>query len=150
MRQGVSMSNRSVFNQVNLVVSEMDAAIAFYRLLGVDLDPSTDQWPPGTGARHVHAHHQPDAADFDLDNQAMARLWGHDALAAGAAVLGFALPSSDAVDEKYRELVEAGYAGRKEPYDAFFGARYAIVDDPDGRPVGLMGPTDRERGYTPT
>ena len=69
---------------------------------------------------------------------------------AGDQVLGFVLPSSDAVDEKYRELVEAGYSGRREPYDAFFGARYALVDDPDGRPVGLMGPRDPKRRYTPT
>ena len=144
------MSKRPVFNQVNLVVSDMDAAIAFYRLLGVDLDPSSDHWPPGSGTRHVHAHPQPDAADFDLDNEAMARLWGLDLLEAPDVVLGFALPSSDAVDEKYRELVEAGYSGRREPYDAFFGARYAIVNDPDGRPVGLMGPRNPKRRYTPT
>ena len=144
------MSKGPIFNQVNLVVSDMDAAIAFYRLLGVDLDPSTDDWPPGTGRRHVHVHPQPAAADFDLDNEAMARLWGHETLQAGDQVLGFVLPSSDAVDEKYRELVEAGYSGRREPYDAFFGARYAIVDDPDGRPVGLMGPRDPKRRYTPT
>ena len=144
------MSKRLIFNQVNLVVSDMDAAITFYRLLGVDLDPSTDNWPPGTGSRHVHAHPQPGAADFDLDNEAMARLWGHEALEAGDVVLGFVLPSSDAVDEKYRELIAAGYSGRREPYDAFFGARYAIVDDPDGRPVGLMGPRDPKRTYTPT
>ena len=31
------MSKGPIFNQVNLVVSDMDAAIAFYRLLGVDL-----------------------------------------------------------------------------------------------------------------
>jgi hypothetical protein len=26
------------------------------------------------------------------------------------------------------------------PYDAFWGARYAIVEDPDGIAVGLMSP----------
>jgi uncharacterized glyoxalase superfamily protein PhnB len=79
----------------------------------------------------------------------MAGLWGDDALGAGAAVIGFSLPSSEAVDEKYRELTAAGYVGRKPPYDAFFGARYALVEDPDGRPVGLMGPRDPSRGYIP-
>jgi uncharacterized glyoxalase superfamily protein PhnB len=79
----------------------------------------------------------------------MARLWGYDALDAGDVVLGFALPSPEAVDEKYGQLVAAGYRGRREPYDVFFGARYAIVEDPDGRPVGLMGPTDSRRRYTP-
>src|SRR5262245_1042949 len=144
------MTKELIFNQGNVVVSDMDAAIAFYRLLGVDLDLSSDHWPPGSGRRHVHAQPQPAAADFDLDNEPMARLWGDEALAAGDIVLGFVLPSSDAVDAKYRQLVEAGYSGRREPYDAFFGARYAIVSDPDGRPVGLMSPIDPKRQYMPT
>jgi len=144
------MSGRVVFQNVNLVVSDMDAAMAFYRLLGVELDPATDNWPPGSGARHVHAEEEAGAADFDLDNEPMARLWGDEGLAPGDTVVGFALATRDAVDEKYGELVAAGHKGRREPYDAFFGARYAIVEDPDGRPVGLMSPQDPARQYTPT
>lgn len=141
------MPSVTAFNQVNLIVGDMDAAVAFYRLLGIDLGPAAGDWPPGSGARHVHSHPQDGGADFDLDNQAMARLWGHEALKPRDVVLGFPLPASEAVDEKYAELIAAGYRGRRAPYDAFFGARYAIVEDPAGRPVGLMGPVDRHRGY---
>jgi hypothetical protein len=28
------------------------------------------------------------------------------------------------------------------PFDAFWGARYAIVEDPDGNHIGLMSPSD--------
>jgi catechol 2,3-dioxygenase-like lactoylglutathione lyase family enzyme len=138
------------FMQVNIVVSDMDAAVMFYRLLGVDLDPSTDNWPPGTGARHVHAREPAPGGDFDLDNEPMARTWGHEGLEPGATVIGFSLPSREAVDDKYRELTAAGYRGRREPYDAFFGARYAIVEDPDGHPIGIMSPRDPGRQYTPS
>jgi uncharacterized glyoxalase superfamily protein PhnB len=42
-------------------------------------------------------------------------------------ILGFSLASREAVDDTYRALTAAGYLGRQEPYDAFFGARYAVV-----------------------
>ena len=64
-------------------------------------------------------------------------------------MLGFSLASPEAVDEMYAELTGAGYRGHQPPYDAFWGARYAIVDDPDGNPVGLMSPIEEELKYWP-
>ena len=64
-------------------------------------------------------------------------------------VIGFALPTREAVDERYAELTSAGYAGRQPPFDAFWGARYAIVADPDGHDVGLMSPMDSSRRTWP-
>ena len=48
--------------------------------------------------------------------------------------------SREAVDEVYADLTAAGYVGLQPPHDAFWGARYAIVEDPDGIAVGLMSP----------
>jgi uncharacterized glyoxalase superfamily protein PhnB len=42
-----------------------------------------------------------------------------------------------------------GYLGRQPPFDAFWGARYAIVADPDGNDVGLMSPVDESRRTWP-
>jgi uncharacterized glyoxalase superfamily protein PhnB len=53
------------------------------------------------------------------------------------------------VDRLYSELVGAGHAAHQPPYDAFWGARYAIVEDPDGYPVGLMSPIEEERKFWP-
>ena len=64
-------------------------------------------------------------------------------------VLGFRLPSSEAVNQRYAELTAAGYIGRQPPFDAFWGARYAIVADPDGNDVGLMGPIDDASRHMP-
>jgi uncharacterized glyoxalase superfamily protein PhnB len=60
-------------------------------------------------------------------------------------VLGFRLASRESVDALYEELTGAGYRGAQPPYDAFWGARYAIVADPDGNSVGIMSPSDPER-----
>jgi catechol 2,3-dioxygenase-like lactoylglutathione lyase family enzyme len=40
--------------------------------------------------------------------------------------------------------VSAGHGEhvQQEPYDAFWGARYAVVSDPDGNGVGIMSPID--------
>jgi uncharacterized glyoxalase superfamily protein PhnB len=67
----------------------------------------------------------------------------------GRLILGFTLASHAAVDEKYHELLAAGYAGHQPPYDAFWGARYAIIEDPDGNRVGVMSPTEVDRKYWP-
>ena len=145
------------FDQVNLVVRDMDAALRFYAQLGLDVPAGAGpEWPPGSGARHAEVT-APGGLRLELDNFEMAAIW-HAALRAGGdgapsgtsrAVLGFSFASRDAVDERYEQLVDAGYTGRQPPYDAFFGARYAIVADPDGNDVGLMSPIDPDRKYVP-
>ena len=50
----------------------------------------------------------------------------------------------------YARLTEAGHRGLREPYDAFWGVRYAIVADPEGTAVGLMSaPSDEHRAAPP-
>lgn len=122
--------------QLNLVVRDMDRAAAFYRALGVDLAVAPD-------GQHASA---PLANGFllELDTVDFVRQWdsGWSGATGGTAVLGFSLPSRGAVDEAYARLTDAGHRAHQPPYDAFWGARYAIVDDPDGNPVGLMSPID--------
>jgi len=57
--------------------------------------------------------------------------------------LAFRLDSPAEVDELYHALVAAGYAGHKEPQDAFWGQRYAMLRDPDGSGVELFAPLER-------
>jgi uncharacterized glyoxalase superfamily protein PhnB len=64
-------------------------------------------------------------------------------------VIGFSFPTREAVDKCYAELIDAGYESRQPPFDAFWGARYAIVADPDGNEVGLMSSIDEQRKIWP-
>ena len=94
----------------------------------------------------------PGGFSLELDTAESAQLWHAGRRADPASVgvvIGFALPTREAVDERYAELTSAGYAGRQPPFDAFWGARYAIVADPDGNDVGLMSPLDESRRTWP-
>jgi uncharacterized glyoxalase superfamily protein PhnB len=52
--------------------------------------------------------------------------------------LAFECSSSAEVNDIYARVVAAGFAGEKEPWDAFWGQRYAQLADPDGVPVDLF------------
>ncbi|HET6914563.1 MAG TPA: VOC family protein [Acidimicrobiales bacterium] len=137
------MSDGPVLDQINLVVADMEATVAFYRRLGLDI-PDTD---PAFQAHHRSARF-PGGIDFDIDSVEFARHWD-EGWRSGAGVIGFKLASREQVDAVYADLTSAGYVGQQEPYDAFWGARYAIVEDPDGNPVGLMSPLDPARRRSP-
>ena len=47
-------------------------------------------------------------------------------------------------------LAADGVPVQQPPCDAFWGARYAIVSDPDGNAVGIMSPVDPDRSRSPT
>jgi uncharacterized glyoxalase superfamily protein PhnB len=53
--------------------------------------------------------------------------------------LAFRCPDPAGVDVKYEELAALGF-GYKDPWDAFWGQRYASVKDPDGNQVDLFAP----------
>ncbi|MBN3806741.1 glyoxalase [Paraburkholderia sp. Ac-20336] len=140
-------------DQINIVSGDVEASIAFYRRLGVDI-PEQRVWRTASGAHHVGVGEDGNAAiDFDLDSVGFARIWnsgwqGRQDLR-GKVVVGFKLPSRDAVDTTYADLTSAGYTGLQAPYDAFWGARYAVVEDPDGVAVGLMSPPVAELRSAP-
>ena len=141
---------RPTLNQLNIVSSNPEASIAFYRRLGLDI-PDRQVWRTATGVHHVSAE---DAGiDFDLDSTAFAQLWnngwrGRKDLA-GRVVVGLHVASREEVDRLYGEMTAAGHRGLQAPCDAFWGARYAIVEDPDEIAVGLMSPKSAEHRSPP-
>lgn len=141
-----------MLNQLNLVVRDMDATLAFYRRVGLEI-PDASVWRTSSGAHHCEVT-MPNGMSLEFDSVALAQHynagWQKPEGRGSRGVVGFSLPSREAVDERYAELIAAGYAGRQPPYDTFWGARYAIVEDPDGNHVGLMSPLDpKRRGASP-
>jgi catechol 2,3-dioxygenase-like lactoylglutathione lyase family enzyme len=140
------MTAKPVLNQVNLVVTDMAATVAFYRRLGLTI-PDTD---PAWDSHHRSAE-MPGDIDLDFDSVEFARRWDQGwSDGSHSGVMGFRVPSREAVDDIYQDLTSAGYRGEQAPYDAFWGARYAIVKDPDGNPVGIMSPVDPARRSSPS
>ena len=133
-----------VLDQINLVVKDMEAMATFYRRLGLDLPPTQPEW--AEWAPHHRNAETGTGLHLDLDSQEFAQVW-NEGWPPGrtGAVVGFRLPTRDAVDRLYQQLTDDGYSGQQPPYDAFWGARYAVVEDPDGNSVGLMSPQDPAR-----
>jgi uncharacterized glyoxalase superfamily protein PhnB len=140
----VSSDNPPDLHMLNVVVQDMAASLAFYQRLGIAV-------PGDAAAAHVQLK-MPGGFSLELDTAESARLW-HAGWRADPAstgvVLGFMLASRQAVDDRYAELTAAGYQGRQPPFDAFWGARYAIVAGPDGNDVGLMSPVEESRRTWP-
>ena len=134
---------RPVFDQLNIVSGDPEASIAFYRRLGVVI-PEDNVWRTSTGAHHVSAQRSktPDDAVLDIDSVEFARRWNRGwqqtSDLAGRVVVGFGVGERAAVDRLFADMTAAGYRALQAPYDAFWGARYAVIEDPDGLAVGLM------------
>ncbi len=127
-------------DQVNLIVRDVEASRAFYSRLGLDFGDVPD---PVWDAHHVSARHD-DATplDVDLDSTSFAGQWNEGWPGGPGAVLGFKVDTRDEVDALVASLAADGVPVQQEPYDAFWGARYAVVSDPDGNGVGIMSPID--------
>ena len=138
---------RPVLDQVDIIVRDMDAAVAFYRRLGIDVADTPSPWSD-THRETV----MPGNIVLHLDNVKHTHQWNRGwpgAAGSGACVVGFKFASREEVDGVYADLVSAGYRGQQEPYDAFWGSRYAVIEDPDGNAVGMMSPSDPARRSEP-
>lgn len=132
-----------ILDQINVIAGDLRSSMAFYRRLGVSFQPA----PENPTGELFHANGESEGGlDLDLDSPAFAQVWnkgwGGRADLAGRIVLGFSLSSREAVDRTYAELTGDGHRGLQPPYDAFWGARYAVLEDPNGIAVGLMSPVD--------
>ncbi|MFG3086286.1 VOC family protein [Streptomyces antibioticus] len=128
------MSTR--FDAIGLVVSDMAAAVAFYRRLGF-------AFPEGA-EREAHAEAGvAGGLRLLLDTEDTVRSFhpGWRApVGSGRHALALRCDGPDEVDAVYEELVGAGHHGELKPWDAFWGQRYAVVHDPDGNAVDLFAP----------
>lgn len=122
---------------VGIVVEDMAASLAFYRLLGLDIPPEADD------ERHVEIS-TPGGFRIAWDTLELVKSihdeWtepmGH------RMGLAFRCENPDDVDALYQRVVQAGYRVRKPPWNAFWGQRYAVVVDPDGNLVDLFAGLD--------
>jgi catechol 2,3-dioxygenase-like lactoylglutathione lyase family enzyme len=122
---------------IGVVVQDMARSLAFYRRLGLDVPDAAD------GEQHVEVG-LPGGLKLAFDTVETIRSFDPSwTPASGSPRMGlaFACDSPTEVDKLYGELVAAGYEGHKEPWDAFWGMRYAVVHDPDGNGVDLYCPT---------
>lgn len=119
-------------NAIGIICSNVETSLRFYRLLGVPFGAFTPE----------EGHYEAELVGFRLmlDSEAvMASFIDDFTTPTGNDRIGLAIECDDpeAVDAAYGEILGAGFEGEREPFDAFWGQRYATVLDPDGNAVDL-------------
>jgi uncharacterized glyoxalase superfamily protein PhnB len=114
----------------------MAAALKFYRQLGLSIPAEADS------EGHVEVT-LPGGLRLAWDSIDVIRSFEPQwTKPSGGHQMGLAFLCDNAaeVDAIYNQLVGQGYTSHKEPWDAFWGQRYAQVLDPDDNPVDLFAP----------
>lgn len=118
---------------VGIVATNIKNSIKFYRLLGLNFPDSNE------GEDHVEAI-TPSGLRIMLDSESlMKKLKPNWTKPLGQrTTLAFLCEAPAKVDELYLKIVQAGFEGEKEPWDAFWGQRYASILDPDGNSIDIF------------
>lgn len=120
-------------DMIGMVSNDMTATLRFYRLLGLAI-PEGVEGEPHVEITTPNGYRLAwDTLELDKQlNEGWVAPVGH------RMSLAFLCDSPADVNAVFARLVGAGYRGVKEPWDAFWGQRYAVVQDPDGNNVDLF------------
>jgi hypothetical protein len=131
-------------DQINVVVTDVAAATSFLEGLGVEMPPMSPEWL---------ANHRgvPSSSplEIDLDSAAFAHEWGGISPLFTGVVLNLRVGERSEVDRLHDLAPSLGGQPLKAPYDAFWGARYAVVSAPGPMVVGLMSEPDQAMRSAP-
>jgi uncharacterized glyoxalase superfamily protein PhnB len=118
---------------IGITTADLSASLRFYGLLGVTV--------PGPDEDHVEAE-VPGGVRLMWDTEELIRQIEPDlpSPVRQRIVLAFRCADATDVDETYARVVEAGFESKAEPWDAFWGQRFAYLRDPDGNIVALFAP----------
>lgn len=120
---------------VDIVVSDMSRALAFYRALGLTIPAAEDQAP------QVEYQAERGYALGFVTEELVRQANPHWPTPVGQRVtLAFRCDTPAEVDRVFAHMTDTGFTGLKEPWDAFWGQRYAFLQDPDGNRVDLFAP----------
>ncbi len=120
-------------DMLGLVVRDMAKTLSFYRRLGMEIPTNADT------EGHVETL-LPGGFRFAWDTLEVVQSFNPDYRLPETPQpgLAFLCDSPAEVDQLYAQLVAEGYHGHKEPWDAFWGQRYAVLVDPDNHLVDLF------------
>ena len=120
-----------LLNRIGIAAADMAESIRFYRLLGLDMPETPDDG-------HVEAS-LPNGVRLMLDSEEVILSFLPDWKRGNGNQISVAFECGSAaeVDEVYTRVAEAGFDRGKEPWDASWGQRYALLWDPDGVRINL-------------
>lgn len=111
----------------------MAKTVAFYELLGFEFPA----WGPDD--KHVEPVTKPGDVRLMIDTaELMEQLTGHAPTPPNHSSFAMLCDSPAEVDSVAAALKDAGHTLTVEPWDAFWGQRYATVKDPDGYQIDIF------------
>ena len=122
-----------MLDAVGIITSDIDKAKEFYGLLGLDIKAF-----PGSEGHYEDETKSGIRVMFDSEELVQKVNPNWQKPTGNSIVLCFKQESPEKVNQIYTQLVEMGYQSEKEPWDAFWGQRYACVKDFDGHQVDLF------------
>jgi catechol 2,3-dioxygenase-like lactoylglutathione lyase family enzyme len=120
-------------HSIDIVVADMAKSLRFYRAIGLnapDFDPDEMQMQIATeGGATIGLIREADMREHNPDWQTPV---------GQRVTFSCRCDSPQELDLVYNRVVAAGFPAYKEPWDAFWGQRYAFLRDPDGNRVDLF------------
>ena len=126
------MVRRMSLDAIGVVSGDLKKSVKFYALLGVALkgDGGVEHLSGKTGS----------GVTLMVDSLKLIKSFNpkYKKAKGSGVVLCFKQRSAKAVDALYERITGAGFKSVHQPWDAFWGQRYACVSDPDGNQIDLF------------
>lgn len=120
---------------IGIISKNLAQSVQFYSLLGLKFPDFKE------GEDHIEAQTE-SGVRIMLDSLELVKKFKPDWVRPIHQAMGMAFlcESPLEVDKMYKKIIAEGYLSATEPWDAFWGQRYASVLDPDGNSVDLFAP----------
>lgn len=119
-------------NAVGVCASNIKKSVQFYELIGFKFQPFKDE------DQHVETIPETGSVKLMIDSKELIRsLINAEPTTSNHSAFAIQFDSSDEVNSVANKLKDAGFRVHKEPWDAFWGQRYAVIADPDGNLIDL-------------
>lgn len=118
---------------IAITSGDFKKTVHFYSLLGFTF-PSFE-----ADEQHIEPNVVPGAVRLMIDHKELIKsITGKEPFPPTHSSFAMLCEFPHEVDEVIKKIKENGFSVIKEPWDAFWGQRYAIVSDPDGYMVDLF------------
>lgn len=118
-------------DKVGLSAKNIDESVKFYKILGFEFEEyaSSDQ--------HVETTNEKGAKLMLDSEKLLVELNGESTRPGNKSAFAMLFKSTEELNSTAKKLKETGYKFKKEPWDAFWGQRYAVSIDPNEYLVDL-------------
>lgn len=119
-------------NAVAITSSDIKRSIQFYEILGFQFPKFKDD------EQHTESIVQDNETKLMIDSEKLStELLGEKPFPSNHSSFAIEFDSAEEVNEIAKEVEKNGFVVNKYPWNAFWGQRYCVVEDPDGYKLDL-------------